>query len=173
LSLGVAGPQNDDEMVCHNTANTIVSADVSPAKPSGNLPSPEILTAGGTSSDVESVIAEEKDKEKRKTDVILHNVVEPTAEDGQTRKSEDIKCVSDIFQKGLGVNVKVCNAMRLGKRDSKPQLLKLTVDSVQSRATVLQNCTKLRSKDTPENLAKVFITPDMTLKQREPKPIRL
>jgi len=63
----------------------------------------------------------EKDKDKRKTNVILHNVVEPTAEDGQTRKSEDIKCVSDIFQKGLGVNnVKICNAVRLGRRDSKP-----------------------------------------------------
>ena len=97
--------------------------------------------------------------------VILHNVIEPTAEDGQSRKSEDINCVSDIFQ---GVNVKVCNAVRLGKRDGKPRLLKVTIDSVQSRATFLRNCTKLRSKDTPENLAKVFITPDMT-----PKPTRL
>jgi len=55
LSLGVAGPQNDDEMVCHDTANTTVSANVLPAKPSGILPSPEILTAGGVSSAMESV----------------------------------------------------------------------------------------------------------------------
>jgi len=47
--------------------------------------------------------------------VILHNGAEPIAEDGQTRKSEDIKCVSDIFQKGLVVNVKVCNAVRFGR----------------------------------------------------------
>lgn len=164
---GAACSQNDDEMVCHDTAVVAAPVDAVPARPSGILPNPEVLTAGGISSAVESVIAEEKDKDKRKMNVILHNVIESTAEDGQTRKTEDINVVSDIFQKGLGVNVKVCNAVRLGKRENKPRLLKVTVDSVQSRATVLRNCTKLRSKDNPENLAKIFITPDMTQKQRE------
>jgi len=75
--------------------------------------------------------------------------------------------IINIFQKNLGVNVKVTNAVRLGKRNSKPRLLKISVDSQQSQAAVLRNCTKLRGKDVPQQLAKVFITPDMTPKERE------
>jgi len=47
------------------------------------LPRLDTLTTGGISSAVASVISEEKDKDKRKLNVILHNVIEPTAEDGQ------------------------------------------------------------------------------------------
>ena len=72
-----------------------------------------------------------------------------------------------IFQKNLGVSVKVTNAVRLGKRNNKPRLLKISVDSQQSKAAVLQNCTKLRGKEVPQYLAKVFITPDVTPKERE------
>ena len=46
-------------------------------------------------------------------------------------------------------------------------MLKVTVDSEQSKAMVLRNCTKLRGKEIPQNLTKVFITPDMTPKERE------
>ena len=70
LSLGVTGPQNDYEMVCHDTANITVLADVVLARPSGILPSPEVLTAGDIFSAVASVLAEEKDKDKRKMNVI-------------------------------------------------------------------------------------------------------
>ena len=56
LSLGVAGPQNDDEMVCHDTANTTVPVDVVPARPSGILPCPEVLTTGGISSAIQTTL---------------------------------------------------------------------------------------------------------------------
>jgi len=75
--------------------------------------------------------------------------------------------VSHIFQKSLGVNVKVTNAICLGKRGSRPRLLKVIVDSEQSKGAVLHNCTKLRGKDVPSNLSKIFITLDMTQKERE------
>jgi len=74
LTLGVVGPQDDDddeEMSCHGTAGTAPAGTV-PAQPSVR---PETLTAGGISSAVASVIAEEKDKDKRKLNIILHNVL--------------------------------------------------------------------------------------------------
>jgi len=46
-----------------------------------------------------------------------------------------------IFQKNLEVSVKVTNAVRLGKKSNKPRLLKISVDSQQSKAAVLRNCT--------------------------------
>jgi len=82
---------------------------------------------------------------------------------------DDINQVSNIFQKTLGVtSVKVNNAVQLGKRSNKPRLLKISsVDSVLSKASILCNCTKLRGKDVPQYLSKVFITPDMANKDRE------
>jgi len=41
------------------------------------------------------------------------------------------------------------------------------VDSEQSKASVLRNCIKLRGSGIPQSLANVFITPDMTPKERE------
>lgn len=133
----------------------------------GILPRVESLSAGSISTAVTSALSEERDKEKRKLNLIVHNTVEPTAEDGQARKKQDIDNISRIFQKNLGVNVKVTNALRLGKKGDKPRLLKITMDSEQSKASVLRNCTKLRGSGVPQSLAKVFITPDMTPKERE------
>ena len=116
---------------------------------------------------VASALSEEKDKEKRKLNVILHNVAEPTADNSQSRKREDIDHVSSIFHKPLGVSVQITNAVRLGKRGDKPRFLKVSVDSERSKASILHNCTRLRGKDVPVSLSKVFITPDMTPKERE------
>ena len=65
------------------------------------------------------------------------------------------------------MSVKVTNAVRLGKKSDKPRLLKISVDSVLSKASILRNCTKLRGKDVPQYLSKIFITLDMTIKERE------
>jgi len=43
----------------------------------------EHLSAGGISSAVASAVSEEKDEERRKLNLIMHNVEEPTAEDGK------------------------------------------------------------------------------------------
>jgi len=59
------------------------------------------------------------------------------------------------------VNVKVCNAVRLGKKGNRPR-------SLLTQTMILHNCNaKLRGKEIPQNLAKMFITPDMTPKERE------
>ena len=163
LSRSVGSAQNDDVMLC----DPAESSDSGPARPNEILPRPDSLTCQGISSAVASVIAEEKDKDKRKLNVILHNVDEPKAEDGLARKKTDMDVAVKIFQKNLGVSVKVTNAVRLGKKSNKPCLLKISVDSEQSKAAVLQNCTKLRGKEVPQHLTKVFITPDMTPKERE------
>ena len=147
--------------------DTVESGGSQPDRPNGILPRPETLTVGGISSAVALVIAEEKDRDKRKLNVILHNFCEPTAEDGLVRKKEDMDVATNMFEKNLGVKVKVTNAVRLGKKSDKPRLLKISMDSQKSKAAVLQNYTKLWGKEVPRHLSKVFITPDMTIKERE------
>ena len=161
LTQEMTDPQCDVMSCTDNASNS------APARPAGILPKADSLTSGGITSAVVSAISEEKDRDKRKLNVILHNVSEPTSDDGNSRKKEDIEQVSSIFQKTLALSVKVTNAVRLGKRSDKSRLLKVTVDSEHSKAIILRNCTKLRGKDVPQSLSKVFITPDMTIKERE------
>ena len=132
-----------------------------PTRPSSLLPT---IDTGGIISAVASAISEEKERDKRKLNLILPNVTEPSSDDGNCRKKEDIEYVSNIFQKSLGVPVKVTNTVRLSKRNNKPHLLNF--DSEHSKAAILCNSTKLRGKDVPQCLSKVFITPDMTIKER-------
>ena len=60
--------------------------------------------------------------------------------------------------------------IRLGKKSDeveKPRLLRITVDSIQVKANILRNCTKICSFKDPPYLRKVFLTPDLTLTERE------
>ena len=70
----------------------------------------------------------------------------------------------------LQVTTKVTNAVRLGKKintTDKVRLLKITVESEKEKASILRNAFKLRNRELPEHLGKIFITPDMTPKERE------
>jgi len=74
-----------------------------------------------------TILNEEKVKEKRKLNVIIHRVQESKSELALERKSEDSDQANTLFQKHLGVDVTVDNAIRLGKKSNdKPRLLRIT-----------------------------------------------
>ena len=125
---------------------------------------PGLLSISNT---VISALNENKEKERRRLNVILHQLPESTAENSQTRKNDDMLAASKIFNEVLSISSKVTNAIRLGQKGAKPRLLKITLDSERSKALILKNCTKLRSSDIPEYLKSVYITPDLTPNERE------
>ena len=49
----------------------------------------------------------------------------------------------------------------------KPRLMKVTVDTLESKAFILRNCTKLRSADQSSYYSNIYITPDLTPTERE------
>ena len=105
------------------------------------------------------------ERRKRRLNLIVHNVVESSADNGLERKSHDISTVTSIFEKFLGVKVKITNAIRLGKKNDnqqRPRLIKVFVESECDKAVVLHNCTKLHAKDNPNDIRNVYITPDLT-----------
>jgi len=72
----------------------------------------------------------------------------------------------------MGIKPTVVNALRIGKRmeagpDVKPRLLKLTLASEQDKVLLLRNCTKLRNKNNPESVRKVYVTPDLTPQEQQ------
>jgi len=120
-----------------------------------------------------SITSEQKEKEKRHLNIIVHNVEESSAEDGKTRKIHDIEKCKDLFQTYLGTSVTIDKAFRLGKRSTKPRLLKITLNSEQDKVSILKNKLKLRTSNNPPKVRNVFITPDYTpLEQKQNKALR-
>ena len=58
---------------------------------------------------------EQKERSRRRLNVIVHNVAESSAESGPGRKSHDISTVTSVFDKHVRVKVKVTNANRIGR----------------------------------------------------------
>ena len=127
-------------------------------------------TAQPTSDNaVKSVISEEKERNRRKLNLIIQNIPESEAEAPDICKQEDIKQITDVFSKQLKVEPIISSIIRLGRKGGspKPRLLRVTVNSESVKASILQNTKRLRLSDTPANYRKVFIPPDLTPREHE------
>jgi len=137
-------------------------------KPSEVNSSSQPATSDMLRNAVSSVINEEKEKQKRKLNLIFYNMEESSADHPQSRKEHDITAIQDILGSQLEVQPSISNAIRLGRKGGpKPRLLKITVESEDEKASILRNVKKLRLSSTPEHLKCIFITPDLTQKERE------
>ena len=76
-----------------------------------------------------SILSEDKEKEKRKLNLIIHNVSESTHTEAQDRKQDDIQRVTSLLAEYVGVTTTVSNAICLGKKSENPEksrLIKIT-----------------------------------------------
>ena len=62
-----------------------------------------------------SLVSEQKEKERRQLNLIVHKLEESSANDGPSRKNDDIKRCESLFQTYLGIKVSITNAFRLGQ----------------------------------------------------------
>jgi len=76
---------------------------------------------------VSSVLKEEKEKSKRKLNIILHNIPESDADTPEVRKEHDTDTVKAIINQHLSIPASVSNVTRLGKKSDKPRLLRIAV----------------------------------------------
>ena len=114
------------------------------------------------------MLSEQKEKDKRKFNLILHNVKESNDSVAANRKKHDIDSAIEIFQHYNGIPASINSAIPIGKKVAdKTRLLKLTLSSEDVKVKILRNCIKLRNKDHPDNIRKVFITPDQTPQEQE------
>jgi len=114
-----------------------------------------------------SILSEEREKDKRKLNLILHNVPESTDINSDVRKQCDTDTAKAVFNQHLGIATSVSNATRLGKKGNRSRLLRVTVSSERDKAIILRNSTKVRSTNGEEFLKKLYITPDLTPTERE------
>ena len=119
-------------------------------------------------STLTSILAEEKEKEKRKLNLIIHKIPESTDDNAQIRKAYDLRQINTILQKHLNIETTIENAICLGKKDlAKTRLLKITVASLKLKKEILRNSSKLRNVSDPDWIQTIFITPDLTPKELE------
>ena len=98
----------------------------------------------------------------------MHNMVESNDPIAANRKKHDIDSATDILQRYVGITATIKNAFRIGKKlTDKSRLLKITLSSEDEKVKILRSCTKLRDKNYPEEVRKIFITPDQTPQEQK------
>ena len=65
----------------------------------GNMSNLSLSFNKTTSEVITSFLDEEKERSKRRLNVIIHNVEESSADNGKVRKEQDINTVMSIFNK--------------------------------------------------------------------------
>lgn len=109
---------------------------------------------------------EEMEREKRKKNVVLFNMVESEAENPQNRYREDEEKCLTMFAEELEIqDLKIEKLIRLGKKQegrNRPLLVKLGAE--EERKNILKEASKLRHS---ENFRRVYINRDLTQTERE------
>ena len=112
----------------------------------------------------------ERERERRKTNLIIHNIHDcETFSDTCDRNKADIDKINNMISNVLGIDeVHIIKTKHLGGRDqsrtTKPRLLLATMDIPIRKQAILASAKSIR--DT-ENWKNIYISPDLTPKERE------
>jgi len=121
-----------------------------------------------TSPNVDENVAELRERERRKNNIIVFNIEESSKDDSEKRKQDDKAAVHDILFE-LNIATELSNPVRLGpKRDgsSYPRPMRITVEDEAMKWNVLKEAKNLRNA-REEALKKVNMKKDMTPLERE------
>ena len=105
------------------------------------------------------------DKDKRKNNLVLHNLPEADYIEGGSRAECDVKLFQELVKDTFKLNVAVSKSFRVGKiNPDRDRLLIVTLDTPGVKYDILRLAPQLR---TSEKWGKVYITPDLTKAERE------
>ena len=115
------------------------------------------------------ILDEYTDRERRKANIVIHNLPESTEEQRTDKLYDDTKRVNDLIQEGVDVpGVKVTRLIRLGGRgqnqQDKPRLILATLDCPDRRRAILATARMLRHTEEWSN---IYISPDVTPAERQ------
>ena len=111
-----------------------------------------------------------KEREKQKLNVIVYNAPESEASTGLERKEEDLNRLNKLLKDNLQVSANITKVIRLGKRDDKPRLLKVSLGSADQKSNLLRNKVKLKKDSNPEHIKNIYISPDYTPLEQKKSP---
>lgn len=105
------------------------------------------------------------DKNKRARNLVIHNFPEQEGSTVVERSQADMSLFSSMIKETLHMNVRPTKSFRAGKFiPNKDRLLIITLENEDVKYDVLRMASQLR---TCEGWRRVFITPDLTYKERQ------
>ena len=113
-----------------------------------------------------AIVDDYLDRERRKSNFIVYKLEEPTVQSADERSKLDSQKLVHLCKSELHVgDFEIKKCIRLGKlSQSRARPMLIAVPSVNVRYTILKNATSLRKS---ENFKNDYISPDLTVKQRE------
>ena len=95
---------------------------------------------------------------------MILNLAEPT----NHTPAEDVRCINEIFNNRLDVQVTVSNATLLGTYNAtKRRPVRVNLTSLDDKKKILKKAANLRHLEEEDTYCKVYIRPDLTTKQLE------
>lgn len=114
--------------------------------------------------DISQVFDNYMDKDKRKLNVVVHNLPEEPGETLAERSANDQAAFQGMLREALKLNVSTTKAFRAGKKlPDRPRLLIVTVGSLEAKLDLLKMASQLRNT----NWSNVYINPDLSKHERE------
>ena len=118
-----------------------------------------------TAQDVSEVFDDFLDREKRKLNLVVHNLAEPQGDTFQERAAKDASLFTSMIKEALKISVMPVKTFRVGKKlPEKPRLLIVTLESASAKYDILKYAPQLRDSVHFDN---IYINPDLTQKERE------
>ena len=122
-------------------------------------------TSSKTIQDMSVVFDDFLDKEKRKLNIVVHNMSESHGETHQERASKDAAQFTTMLKDVFKLSVIPVKTFRVGKSlPDKSRLMIVTLINESTKYDILKLAPQLRST---ANYSNIYINPDMTQKERE------
>ena len=129
-----------------------------------DLPGARGETAPAAAQQVAGMLDEYLDKEKRKRNVVVHNLPEQHGERQTEKTKNDSELFADVVKEHLHMVVNVSRCFRVGKTEGdKPRLLVVTLDSEEVKWEVLRQAPQLGQAPVRP---RIFINPDLSPRER-------
>ena len=105
------------------------------------------------------------DKDRRKNNLVIHNLPEAVGGSLEDRSARDIQLFQEVTKDTFRMHVAVTRSFRVGKRvENKDRLLIVTLETPGVKQEILRMAPQLR---TSAKWGNVYITPDLTRTERE------
>ena len=105
------------------------------------------------------------DREKRKLNVVVHNLPEQDGDTLAERMEKDQLLFKEVIKEGMNLIVRPIKAFRVGRKiEDRPRLLIVTLDNAGTKADILKLATQLRHLT---KWKRIYVTPDLSKKERE------
>ena len=118
-----------------------------------------------TVQDLSVMFDDYQDKEKRKLNVVVHNMMESDSNVFEERAKHDAYCFEKMVREAFSLKVTCVRSFRAGKKmPGKDRLLIVSLESIGIRQELLRLAPQLRSC---EAYNRIYINPDLTPRERE------